>query len=123
MSKAAENGCVSCQFAEWQRTPTGRVKQRAPGKCRVPLPDLAPILPTCVPPPRLSRCSVWPDQGQDCPTYEQAKREPENASELDHIDAHDLTFDDWLAQLTESDKTQMLHALWESNREPGVRHE
>jgi hypothetical protein len=73
MSKAAEKGCLTCSLAEWQRTPTGRIKQRTPGRCNAPIPDLKPILPASVAQPRLWKAAVWPDQGQDCPTYARAK--------------------------------------------------
>lgn len=72
MSKAADKGCVSCHFAEWQRTPTGRIKQRTSGKCAFPLPDLSKIIPSSARVANLYKAVIWPDYGTDCPTYERA---------------------------------------------------
>ncbi|WP_204117379.1 hypothetical protein [Paraburkholderia sp. C35] len=41
---------------------------------------------------------------------------PRADPQLDHIDADELTFDDWLAELTDSDKDALLRELWESKR-------
>lgn len=70
MTIPPRNGCLSCSHAEWQLTATGRISQRASGKCGAPLPDLMKILPASVEPPRIWKRKIWPDMGHDCPTWQ-----------------------------------------------------
>lgn len=63
------NGCKNCGWAEWQLTPTGRIKTRTYGNCTVPAPDIKSLLPSCYTMSYLQKCSIWVDQGEECPTW------------------------------------------------------
>lgn len=67
-------GCTTCEFAQWQRTPSGRINQRKAGKCNFPLPDLSAILPISARVGDLYKDSIWPDYGHDCPTWKQKEK-------------------------------------------------
>lgn len=67
-------GCATCEFAQWQLTPAGRIKQKVAGKCNFPLPDLSTILPFSARVANLYKASIWPDYGQDCPTWKQKEK-------------------------------------------------
>jgi hypothetical protein len=62
--------CKTCKYAEFPRTPTGRIKRNAPGKCKANF--VPPPLPACIAQPYWHRLAIWPDYGENCPTYEEA---------------------------------------------------
>jgi len=56
--------CRTCRWAEWKRTPTGRISQVSAGHCRCPV--SWPLLPACMDVPRERRRGIWTDEGKDC---------------------------------------------------------
>ena len=63
--------CKTCKYAEFPRTPTGRIKRTCHGKCKVDF--VPPPLPACIARPYWPRVSIWPDMGENCPSYEPAE--------------------------------------------------
>ncbi|KKN77924.1 hypothetical protein LCGC14_0354890 [marine sediment metagenome] len=62
--------CKTCQWAEWELTPTRRISKSKPGKCIVKTADHPP-LPSCVrdlfwPPLRFA---IWHNETWECETY------------------------------------------------------
>lgn len=68
MSTQAE--CAKCQHAEWSRTPTGRIKQKVPGRCKVAPPPRAEAPLLClVQPPAWHKVAIWPDYKGRCDSF------------------------------------------------------
>ena len=66
--------CRTCKWAKWQRTPKGSLLRNVHGICNYP-PVAMPLQPecSCANVQRLNdRYGIWPDEGKECPVYEQA---------------------------------------------------
>lgn len=57
--------CKDCAHAEWERTPTGRIKAKTSGRCRLELPQL-PILMASIHQPSYQPGGIWPDREGRC---------------------------------------------------------
>lgn len=57
--------CVNCRFAEWERTPTGKIRKKIAGRCRAQYPDLPVFLsmPDLMLP---GKNGIWPDLEGRC---------------------------------------------------------
>ena len=67
-----KQSCKTCKFAEMQRTPSGRVSQRA-GQCTYQV--VMPPLPDSITrawgfKTEFSKKYIWPNDGEKCPVYE-----------------------------------------------------
>ena len=69
-----KQSCRTCRWAEWERTPTGRIKQNCSGQCVYPvahirLPDSITenVMFTKNPP----RNAIWTKDGTNCPCWEE----------------------------------------------------
>lgn len=71
----AKKGCETCAHAVFERTPTGRIRRTVSGDCRAHVPDLKPLLPSCVLIRFTTRAGIWVGDGVNCPTYKAAESE------------------------------------------------
>lgn len=72
--------CSTCKHSRWWLTPSGRIKRKAMGQCKVVVPVMQP-LPVCITKaygynPELHRTRVSQDDGADCPLYELNEGKP-----------------------------------------------
>lgn len=73
--------CKTCKHSRWWLTPSGRISRNSAGKCVVPL-LVTPLLPTCVtkhysyPREPFPRSGIVPDDGADCPLWEENTGKP-----------------------------------------------
>lgn len=64
-----EARCKDCKHAQWERTPTGRIKKNIPGRCALKrLEDTPQYL--CVVKQRLHVVCIWPDYAGRCDGFE-----------------------------------------------------
>lgn len=76
MKKKIEKICRTCRWAEWEKTPTGRVKRSEAGHCVVEIPGMS--LPVCCTPEecekvsagRFHKTGIWWDYEKECPFWE-----------------------------------------------------
>jgi hypothetical protein len=59
--------CKDCQSAQWTRTPSGRIKTGAAGRCLFLV--SAGLVPACVK-VTIDRTAIWPDGGEFCPVFQ-----------------------------------------------------
>lgn len=60
--------CIDCKHAEWQRSPSGRIK-RVAGRCSVQIPQ-APVL-LCMPSHQhIHKNAIWPDYSGQCDLFQ-----------------------------------------------------
>lgn len=57
--------CATCGNAEFELTPTGRIKRMIVGRCRAEIPAL-PVMPACAIRPEIRKSGIWPDMGDGC---------------------------------------------------------
>ena len=63
--------CVTCKWAEWQRTPTGRIKSSVAGRCKYPIEDHMPTLPASMELRTPRAKAIWSHRCYtECPVYE-----------------------------------------------------
>lgn len=63
--------CKTCKWADWERTPTGRISRKYVGSCLYPIPE--PVLPTSVVRHSISKPyagGIEPNDGTKCPCWE-----------------------------------------------------
>lgn len=61
-----KRGCVTCDHAAFERTPTGRIMRKVAGKCTYPI-ELPPLpANTTI---TTHRLGIWPDSHENCPTW------------------------------------------------------
>ncbi len=69
--------CVTCKWAEFVYTPTGRISRAAPGRCTFPIPE-KPMLPACVNtlwPTERTKHGIWFDGPMGCAAHEEEPKE------------------------------------------------
>lgn len=59
--------CIECKHAQWERTPSGRVKKKTAGDCRMPRPEFPTYL--CYSPLRVFQMRIWPDYEGPCDNF------------------------------------------------------
>jgi len=75
MAKEILHVCRTCAWAEWERTPTGRISKTHAGRCTFPI--KRPVLPMCVcegdylPP---HKHGIWADLKTPCVAWCGEKR-------------------------------------------------
>jgi len=67
-----QQSCGSCLFGQFERTPTGRIKQKKSGQCtfevpQQPLPDS--ITKAAMYVATRPKSFIWPKDGETCPCY------------------------------------------------------
>jgi len=62
--------CKNCENAQWERTPTGRIKSKTAGRCRPDLPQL-PILMAATQQPSYQPGGIWPDREGRCDFFKE----------------------------------------------------
>ena len=62
--------CEKCRFAQWQLTPTGRIRPKVAGKCTFVIP--VPVLPGCAERDyrKPMQSGIWPGMYPDCKTFQ-----------------------------------------------------
>jgi hypothetical protein len=66
--------CITCGWAEWQLTPTGRIKKNVPGRCtfNITSQSLRAILPRCAVFDHPHKSAVWPEDEGFCPVWKES---------------------------------------------------
>lgn len=77
---STDKGCGKCKHAEFERTPTGRIKKKIAGHCQAPIPDVKLMLPVCaLHYVRIIKDAIWSDWFHDCVTFSQVEKSPNAA--------------------------------------------
>jgi len=79
----ADKCCKNCAWAQFERTPKGKITRNVAGRCTCPGPDFSTFPQStwegqCSEdpdgrPPIVARHAIWPDFGKKCPLFKQRK--------------------------------------------------
>lgn len=73
MVKKIEKGCLTCKFSTFERTDTGRLKKKVPGRCSFKI--VSPVVPWFREEEVARSCSsyrhgIWPGDGKECKCWD-----------------------------------------------------
>ncbi len=61
------NGCISCQYAKFELTATGKISRSQAGRCNFKPTIISSAAMIII----VSRTSIWFDTGEDCQVFEE----------------------------------------------------
>lgn len=65
--------CRDCKFAEFQRTPTGRIKKGVAGRCVAVVPG-PPVMLCLFRPATVHKSAIWAEYEGQCDLFEEVEK-------------------------------------------------